>query len=108
MCAFVAFCQTQQSPLVLKDPTPRPPDLEKEYGAGADNQARQKQAAALLRNAQIREQVVKATDKLRQLAQELHDDVAKSTTDIYTAQNAGKAAQIQKLAKTIKEKTQMQ
>lgn len=107
MGAFVAFSQTQQT-IVLKDPTPRPPDLEKEYGNGAIDQAKQKQAAALLRNAQIRDQVVRATNKLVELAQELNDDVVKNTTDTYPAKNVSKAAQIEKLARGIKEKTQMQ
>lgn len=107
MCAFVAVSQTQQT-IVLKDPTPRPPDLEKEYGSGAVDQAKQKQAAALLRNAQIRDQVVNATNKLVQLTQELNADVVKNTTDTYPAKSVSKAAQIEKLAKGIKEKTQTQ
>ena len=107
MCAFVAVSQTQQH-IELKDPTPRPPDLQKEYGTNAEDQAKQKQAAALLRNAQIRDQVVRATNKLVELAQELNDDVAKNTTDTYPAKNVSKAAQIEKLARSIKEKTQTQ
>lgn len=107
MCAFVAVSQTQQH-IELKDPTPRPPDLQKEYGTNAEDQAKQKQAAALLRNAQIRDQVVRATNKLVELAQELNDDVVKNTTDTYPAKNVSKAAQIEKLAKGIKEKTQTQ
>ena len=109
LCAFsgIPFCQTQQNPIVLKDPTPRPPDLEKVYGVNQADQARQQQAA-MLRNAQIREEVVKATGKICQLAQQLRDDVARGGDGTTAADNAARAAQIEKLAKSVKEKTQMQ
>ena len=92
---------------MLKDPTPRPPDLEKVYSTDPAEQARLQQAATL-RNAQIREQVVKATDKLCQLAHELRDDVTRGGKDTPSSLNAAKAAQIEKLAKSVKEKMQMQ
>ena len=97
---------TQQT-LTLKDPTPRPPDLQKVYGSDPAEQARQQQAT-VLRQALIREQVVKATDKLCQLAQELRDEVAKSAQDAPPRVSAAKAGQIEKLAKSVKEKMQMQ
>lgn len=97
---------TQQN-LTLKDPTPRPPDLQKQYGTDPAEQARLQQAA-LVRNAQIREQVVKATEKLCLLAQQLRDEVAKGSKDAPASLNAAKAAQIEKLAKSVKEKMQMQ
>ena len=113
LCVFcvVAVSQTQPGPtqqnIMLKDPTPRPPDLQKEYGGDPADQARQQQAA-LLRNAQLREQVVKATTKLCQLAQDLRDDVAKGGKNTPAGLNATRASQIEKLAKSVKEKTQMQ
>jgi hypothetical protein len=113
LCVFVVspVSQTQQSPtqqnITLKDPTPRPPDLQKQYGTDPTSQARQQQAAQL-RNAQLREQVVKTTDKLCLLAQQLRDDLANGTKDTSAGLDAAKAAQIEKLAKSVKEKTQMQ
>jgi len=112
LCAFcvASVSQSQQTPtqqsITLKDPTPRPPDLQKEYGAGPADQARQQQAA-LLRNAQIRQQVVDATNKLCLLAQQLRDDVTQDGKDSRNL-NAAKAAQIEKLAKSVKEKMQSQ
>jgi hypothetical protein len=112
-CVFcvASDSQNQQGPtqqnITLKDPTPRPPDLEKEYGTDPADHARQQQAA-MLRNAQIREKVVTETNKLFQLAQELRDDVAKSSKDNPAAVNAAKAAQIEKLAKSVKEQMKMQ
>jgi len=113
LCVFgvASVSQTQQAPtqqtLTLKDPTPRPPDLQKQYGGDPADQARQQQAA-LVRNALIREQVVKTTDKLCLLAEQLRDDVAKGSKDTPAGLNAAKAAQIEKLAKNVKEKMQMQ
>jgi hypothetical protein len=93
--------------LTLKDPTPRPPDLKKQYESDPADRARQQQAA-MLRNAQIMEQVAKSTDKLCQLAQELRDEVANGAKDTPGGVNAAKAAQIEKLAKGVREKMQMQ
>lgn len=112
LCAFCAASlpqqqgPTQQS-IQLKDPTPRPPDLEKIYGSGQPDQAKQQEAAAL-KSAQVRQQVVEATNKLYLLAQQLHDDVASTGKDPRTSLNAAKAAQIEKLAKSVREKTRMQ
>ena len=115
LCAFClttvsrtqqAGSATQQN-IMLKDPTPRPPDLEKVYSTDPAEQARLQQAATL-RNAQIMEQVVKETAKLTQLAQELRDDVARGGKDSPASVNAAKAAQIEKLAKSVKQKMQMQ
>jgi hypothetical protein len=112
-CCLTTVSRTQQAGtatqqnIMLKDPTPRPPDLDKVYGTDPAEQARL-QAAATLRNAQIREQVVKATDKLCQLAQELRDDVNRGGKDTPSSLNAAKAAKIEKLAKSVREKMQMQ
>jgi hypothetical protein len=113
LCAFspVAVAQGQQGQpqqsIQLKDPTPRPPDLEKIYGISQTDQAKQQEAAAL-KNAQLRQQVVDATNKLYLLAQQLHDDVGSAGKDPRTSLNAAKAAQIEKLAKTVREKTKME
>jgi hypothetical protein len=97
---------TQQN-IQLKDPTPRPPDLQKIYGNSPADQAKQQEAAAL-KNAQIRQQVVDASNKLSQLAQQLRDDVSASGRDSRSSANAAKAAQIEKLAKAVREKTRQQ
>jgi hypothetical protein len=111
-CAFtpLAISQNQGQPqqhLELKDPTPRPPDLEKIYGSGQGDQAKEQQAAAL-KSAQLRQQVVEASNKLYLLAQQLREDVASGSKDARTSLNAAKAAQIEKLAKTVREKTRTQ
>lgn len=117
LCATALLCAPALLPaqqqggtpqnIQLKDPTPRPPDLQKIYGAGQTDQAKQQEAHEL-RNAQIRQQVLDAAHKLYVLAQQLHDDVATAGKDPRTSDNATKAAQIEKLAKTVQEKTRQQ
>jgi hypothetical protein len=97
---------TQQH-IELKDPTPRPPDLQKIYGASQADQAKQ-QEAATLKSAQLRQQAVEAANKLSLLAQQLRDDVSSAGKDPRSSSNAAKAAQIEKLAKTVREKTKIQ
>ncbi len=94
-------------PLNLPDPTPRPPDLEKKYGTDSPDLARQQQLAAL-KAAQIRQQVLTATDKLVLLTQELEADVEKREHGTAMTPQVVKAEQIEKLAKTVKERTKAQ
>ena len=107
VCASNANGQATQKPpqqLNIPDPTPRPPDLEREYGGDPAEAARQQQLAAL-RVAQVRLQVVQATDKLLQLAQELEADVQKRENGTAMTPEVVKLEQIEKLAKSVKEKT---
>lgn len=94
-------------PLNLPDPTPRPPDLEKKYETDSPELARQQQLAAL-KAAQIRQQVIVATDKLLLLTQELEADVGKHENGTAMTPQIVKAEQIEKLAKTVKERTKAQ
>ena len=111
--AFALPGLAQQQPgnptqtIQLKDPTPRPPDLQKIYGNSPADQAKQQEATAL-KNAQLRQQVVDASAKLSQLAQQLSDEVSAPGRNPRTSANAARAAQIEKLAKSVREKTKMQ
>jgi hypothetical protein len=96
-----------QQPLYLPDPTPRPPDLEKKYETDSSDLARQQQLAAL-KIAQIRQQVIVATDKLLLLTQELEADVSKHENGVSMTPQVVKVEQIEKLAKTVKERTKAQ
>lgn len=103
--ALAQSTKPAQQPLYLPDPTPRPPDLEKQYGTDPAEIARQ-QKLALMRAAQNRQQILAATDKLLSLTAELKTDVAKRDGTGAMTSQATEAQQIEKLAKTIKEKTQ--
>ncbi|MBV8281149.1 MAG: hypothetical protein JO347_03685 [Candidatus Eremiobacteraeota bacterium] len=91
----------------IERPDPPPPDLQKIYGSNPGDQAKQQEAAAL-KSAQLRQQVVEATNKLYLLAQQLRNEVDAAGKDPRTSINAATAAQIEKLAKTVREKTKMQ
>ena len=96
-----------QQPLYLPDPTPRPPDLEKKYETDPAEVARQKQLATI-KAAQLRQQVVIATDKLLVLTQELEADVEKREHGAAMTPQVVKVEQIEKLAKTVKDKAKAQ
>ena len=104
-CAL-SEAQVQQV-IMLPDPTPRPPDLQREYGDDPVARARQQQLA-LLKKAQLRQEVVVATDRLVLLATELRDGAAKHEAGTSMRPGAVKAEEIEKLAKKVKEDTKLQ
>lgn len=99
--------QTSEQPPELSDPTPRPIDLEKKYHVDPVDRVRQEQLA-LMRKAQLKQQLSSATDKLVVLAQELQADMERHNSDGSRAMDANKAHEIEKLAKSVKEKMQSQ
>jgi hypothetical protein len=98
LCYFAA-AQNQQ--VYLPNPTPRDPDLHDKYKEDPLERVRQQQAAQL-RQAQVRQQVAAATDRLAQLAQQLKDEMEKGDKHSPLSVSAQKAAEIEKLAKTVK------
>ncbi len=88
--------------IYLPDPTPRPPDLHREYSDDPVQRERQQQLARL-RNAQLLQQVVLSTNSLSLLAQQLKDEVATHDKAAPMSQEAMKAEEIEKLAKRVKE-----
>ena len=56
------------------------------------------------RNTQRQQEIVKATDKLVALTQQLKADMEKDSKDQMSAANIKKAEEIEKLAKSVKEK----
>jgi hypothetical protein len=99
LCYFGAAQVNQQ--IYLPNPTPRDPDLHDKYKDDPLAQARQQQAAQI-RQAQIRQQVAAATDRLALLAQQLKNEVEKGDKDTSLIVDAQKAAEIEKLAKSVK------
>jgi hypothetical protein len=71
-----------------------------------DNPAARQMAEqqALRRNNQRQQQIVNDTAKLLQLAQELKEEVEKSTKNTLSLSVVKKAEEIEKLAKTVREK----
>lgn len=104
---FVQSGAQVQQMIMIPDPTPRPPDLQREYGDDPVARARQLQIA-LLKRTQRRQKIVAATDKLVLLTEELRDASAKSEKGSSTRPGAVKAEEIEKLAKKVKEDSKLQ
>src|ERR1035438_6307179 len=67
--AGAAFAGAQQS-IHLADPTPRPPDLQRQYSDDPAERSKQEQAAKLLNKMRL-QQVTLATNTMLTLAQEM-------------------------------------
>lgn len=96
----------QQNPIYLPDPVPRPPDLEKIYEQNPQQKARE-QEIVRIKNAQRRLQIAEDTDKISALADQLRQSLKESATNNPDV-NAQKVAEIQKLAKAIKNLEKLQ
>ncbi|HEX7157960.1 MAG TPA: hypothetical protein VF214_03010 [Edaphobacter sp.] len=106
--AGVSYClsgigraQNLPQQINLPNPTPRDRDLHDVYKDDPTQKIRQQQAA-MIRQAQLRQQAVAATDRLAQLAAQLKDDMEKHEPGGPLNPYAQKAAEIEKLAKTVK------
>jgi hypothetical protein len=101
-CLFgVGRAQNVPQQINLPNPTPRDRDLHDVYKDDPAEKIRQQQAA-MIRQAQLRQQAVAATDRLAQLAAQLKDDMEKHELGGPLNPDAQKAAEIEKLAKTVK------
>src|SRR5437763_7585292 len=95
--------------IYLPDPTPRPIDLHKKYGDNNDAAERLKQQQlAMQKVAERRQEIESEADKLVVLARELQSQFAERSKDGPKGMGAAKAQQIEKLAKSVKEKMQSQ
>lgn len=92
---------TTSQTIMLKDPTPRPPDLQRQYAEDPVARARQQQAA-LAQSRLRRQQVMAMTNQLVLLAQELKDEIAKNDKGASTNPGSIKAQDIEKLVKQLK------
>ena len=91
-----------QQNLNLKDPTPRPPDLQKQFGTSPDDQKRH-QAALLLHNAVRHRKALAQATTMLQLSDALRKDTLEHQETGPTIPDSMKAAQIEKLAKELKD-----
>ena len=91
---------TTSQNITLKDPTPRPPDLQRQYADDPVARAKQQQAA-LAESELRRQQVLAATNKLVLLTQELKDEMAKNSA-ASTNPDSIKAQEIEKLARQVR------
>ena len=97
----IAGAQNAPQQIYLPNPTPRDRDLHDVY-KDDPTQKIQQQQAAMIRQAQAREMVKSATERISVLAQQLKDDMETHEVGGPLGANAQKAAEIEKLAKTVK------
>ncbi|MGC1422895.1 MAG: hypothetical protein WA354_23395 [Terracidiphilus sp.] len=88
--------------MIIPNPTPREPDLEKVYG---DNQADQKKQEAFSIQNQLRaREIWLESNQILLLAQQLQQDILSTKKTSSMSANAAKAGKIEKLAQSVQEK----
>jgi len=95
----VSAAQNSQSPYLA----PLPPPFGNGPPIGVDNNPTHEQIEKA-RNAERQKQLVQDTDKLLALAKQLKEEVDKSNEGTLSTDVVKKAAEIEKLAKTVKDK----
>ncbi len=104
LCTGAAFGQSPSQPtqVIIPNPTPREPDLEKVYG---DNQADQKKQEAFSIQNQLRaREIWLESNQILLLAQQLQQDILSTKKTSSMSANAAKAGKIEKLAQSVQEK----
>lgn len=79
-------------------------DLNSGLGPAPGVDARMQEQMVIRRNSERQKQLVADTEKLFQLAQQLRDEVARSNKDQLSIPVVKKSDEIEKLAKSVKEK----
>jgi hypothetical protein len=103
----VAFGQNTPPPhVVIPNPTPRPPDLERELGNSPTDQ-KKREAISLESQMRARE-IWLESNQILLLAQQLEQEIVSGKKPTSMAVRAAKVAKIEKLAQTVQEKMKMQ
>jgi hypothetical protein len=95
--------QMQQQPMPPIQPGP-PPIFGESPNSNDPMERERQEKLAKARNSDRQKQLVKDTDKLLSLAKELKEDVDKSNEDTLSVDVVKKAAEIEKLAKSVKDR----
>ena len=108
---WVAVATGQNQPptsphVIIPNPTPRQPDLQKELG---DNPRDQKKREALLLQSQLRaREIWLESNQILLLAQQLQEEIHPGKKSPSMASNAIKVGKIEKLAQSVQEKMKTQ
>jgi hypothetical protein len=95
----------QQQPMPQQVPTiPSQPGFGEPPGANDPMEHQRLEKMEKARNADRQKQLQRDTDKLLSLAKELKEDVDKSNKDTLSVDVVKKAAEIEKLAKSVKDR----
>jgi len=88
--------------VIIPNPTPRQPDLEKEYGNTPNDQ----KAKLSVQNQLRAREIWLESNQILLLAQQLQQEVGKKSVSMKV--NAAKAGQIEKLAQSVQQKMKVQ
>jgi hypothetical protein len=88
--------------VIIPNPTPRQPDLEKEYGNAPNDQ----KAKLSVQNQLRAREIWLESNQILLLAQQLQQEVGKKSVSMKV--NAAKAGQIEKLAQSVQQKMKVQ
>ena len=102
-CNRVALAQNASPPkVVIPNPTPRPPDLEKEYGEDSKDSKKQDQLS--IQNQLRAREIWLESNQILLLAQQLQQEILSDKKSASMAANAAKVGQIEKLAQSVQQK----
>jgi hypothetical protein len=96
--------QMQQPPTMQSPPFGTSPPFGESPNPGDPMQRQRQEKLEKARNVDRQKQLEKDTDKLLSLAKELKEDVGKSNADTLSVDVVKKAAEIEKLAKSVKDR----
>ena len=96
--------QMQQPPTMQTPPFGTSPPFGESPNPGDPMQRQRQEKLEKARNVDRQKQLEKDTDKLLSLAKELKEDVGKTNADTLSVDVVKKAAEIEKLAKSVKDR----
>ena len=111
LMVWVAIATGQNQPptsphVIIPNPTPRQPDLQRELG---DDHRSQKRKAVLLLQSQLRaREIWLESNQILLLAQQLQEEIHPGKKSPSMAANAIKVGKIEKLAQSVQEKMKTQ
>ena len=114
VCALILFagstggyCQNTPPPhVVIPNPTPRQPDLEKVYGDNSDDQSKHKTVS--IENQLRAREIWLESNQILLLAQQLQQDIVSGKKSVSMRVSAAKVGQIEKLAQSVQKKMKVQ
>ncbi len=114
LCALIVFARPafgqdpnrESTHVIIPNPTPRQPDLEKIYSNDSNEQ---KKHEALSVQAQLRaREIWLESNQILLLAQQLQQEIVSGKKYVSTPADAAKVGQIEKLARSVQEKMKVQ
>jgi hypothetical protein len=109
LCAGISTGRSQNPPathVIIPNPTPRQPDLEKEFGDTSNGQ--RKHGSLSVQNQLRAREIWLESNQILLLAQQLQQEINAGKKSVSMNVNAAKAGQIEKLAQSVQEKMKVQ